>query len=547
MSSQKRFSIVVPVYNAEKYLKACIQSVVNQSIGFEENVELVLVNDGSPDNSHVICEDYAQRYPNNVVYIHQENAGVSAARNAGVNAASGQIIGFVDADDKISLKTLEMVNNYFRITLDTVDVAIIPVTNFGARDFPYYLNGKFDAGTRTLDLNDPEWNYVCVRVGQAFIRSEAAKAQAFDSSITFYEDTKYINEIACEKMRMGLVTGCEYYYRRYPQEADSATSITAGAESNPRLYLETPVKVILHFLERYENDQDTPLYFQYMALCEMRWRTFYTQNRTADFLSSAQYDEYEAINDRIFRHISNHAILTAGQYAPWQKLYLLNAKHKRDMLAECTIDDSQRISLDGEVLFDPANTQILIYGVTPKEGCVELQGYVHAIQHQAMEYFINANDKKIPLEYQRETLISSEYPLDHTPYGYKTFRMSIPLPEDKTTVTFGLEVAGVNVPLKTVSLSKRGDISNVIKPISFCDHYIVDRAGTRFTFVKSTPENVAAYKARQKAAAKPAAPAAKPAAPAAKPAAAAPKAEAPAGKEQPSLLQKLQNKLLSKK
>ncbi len=498
MNAQKRFSIVVPVYNAEKYLEACIKSVIKQSFGFEENAELVLVNDGSPDGCGAICQSYADRYPENIIYIDQQNAGVSAARNAGVAAATGEIIGFLDADDKISLKTLEMVDAYFRDAGDEADVAIIPVTNFGARDFPYYLNGKFQQGTRTLDLENPEWNHVCVRVGQAFIRSEAAKAQAFDPSITFYEDTKYINEIACKKMRMGLVTGCEYYYRRYPQEADSATSITAGAESNPRLYLETPVKVILHFLERYEGDQDTPLYFQYMALCEMRWRTFYTQGRTTDVLTPAQYEEYENINDRILRHVSDHAILTAGQYAPWQKLYLLSAKHKRDVLPECTVDAEKNITFGGEVLFAPANSQILLYGITPKAGEVELKGYVHALHCPGMTFYLCANGEKRPLEYAQETLCASDCPLDHEPYGYKTFCITLPLPEEKTEVTFALEVNGEAVPLKAVSLSKRGDISNVLEPVSICEHYIVERVGPRFTFIKATKENIAIYKAKQK-------------------------------------------------
>lgn len=88
-------SIIIPVYNAEAYLPRCIDSVQNQTL---HNWELLLVNDGSTDKSGAICDAYAAR-DSRIRVIHQENAGVSAARNAGLAAASGQYIGFVDADD----------------------------------------------------------------------------------------------------------------------------------------------------------------------------------------------------------------------------------------------------------------------------------------------------------------------------------------------------------------------------------------------------------------------------------------------------------------
>ncbi len=495
MESQKRFSIVIPVYKAELYLRQAIESIMKQSFGFDKNVELVLVNDGSPDGSGDICREYQEKYPENIVYIEQENAGVSAARNAGVAAASGEIIGFLDADDKLSLKTLAEVDQYFRIVLDSVDVAIIPVTNFGERDFPYYLNGKFDQGTRTLDLTDPCWNYPCVRVGQAFIRSEAAKAHQFDPSITFFEDTKYINEIILPKMRMGLVCGCEYYYRRYAAEADSGTSITAGGEKNKRLYLETPEKVILHFLERYENDQDTPLYLQYVALCEMRWRTFYVQTRTADVLTPEEFERYLSINRRILSHISDKAILTYEQYAPWQKLYLLNMKHQKDVLADCTLNEKGYIVFGNETVFMPSASKVLIYGIAPSKGAVELKGYIHAIQTDDVQYFISLNDRKIPLEYQPDDIPASDFELVNKPYGYKTFCMTLPLTEEDSTVRFGIDAGGAETLLSDVTLSKRGDISNVLRPVSILEHYIVIRKGNAIRFVEATDANVKRFKA----------------------------------------------------
>lgn len=88
-------SIIVPVYKVEKYLPKCIESLMNQTC---KDIEIILVDDGSPDNCGAICDKYAAK-DNRIVVIHQRNAGVSAARNAGLAVARGEFIGFVDPDD----------------------------------------------------------------------------------------------------------------------------------------------------------------------------------------------------------------------------------------------------------------------------------------------------------------------------------------------------------------------------------------------------------------------------------------------------------------
>ena len=93
--AEKLISVVVPVFNAEKYVNRCIDSILNQTY---ENLEVILVNDGSVDGSVKICEKW-QKLDNRVKLITQENAGVSAARNTGIENATGDYIAFVDNDD----------------------------------------------------------------------------------------------------------------------------------------------------------------------------------------------------------------------------------------------------------------------------------------------------------------------------------------------------------------------------------------------------------------------------------------------------------------
>ena len=95
---EKRYSVIVPIYNAEKTLRRCIESLVNQPF---DRYELILVNDGSTDGSDAICQDYATRY-SQIRYFQKENGGVSSSRNLGLEQAEGEYILFVDSDDYVS-------------------------------------------------------------------------------------------------------------------------------------------------------------------------------------------------------------------------------------------------------------------------------------------------------------------------------------------------------------------------------------------------------------------------------------------------------------
>ena len=96
-------SVIIPVYNVELYLESCIQSICKQSY---KNLEIILSDDGSTDHSGKICDKYASLDPR-IKVIHKENGGLSDARNAGIEVASGQYFMFVDSDDTISKNTIE--------------------------------------------------------------------------------------------------------------------------------------------------------------------------------------------------------------------------------------------------------------------------------------------------------------------------------------------------------------------------------------------------------------------------------------------------------
>jgi glycosyltransferase involved in cell wall biosynthesis len=99
-----KISVIVPIYNVEKYLGRCIDSIINQTY---TNLEIILVDDGSPDRCPYICEEYA-KLDHRIKVIHKKNGGLSSARNAGINIATGDYIGFVDSDDYIDVHMYEV-------------------------------------------------------------------------------------------------------------------------------------------------------------------------------------------------------------------------------------------------------------------------------------------------------------------------------------------------------------------------------------------------------------------------------------------------------
>lgn len=115
-SSKHLVSIVVPVYKVEKYLPRCIESIISQTYS---NFELILVDDGSPDNCPLICDEYAKKHKN-IIVIHKKNGGVSAARNSGIEIANGDSITFIDSDDFVHESFLKVL----KTTLDVHKVSI---------------------------------------------------------------------------------------------------------------------------------------------------------------------------------------------------------------------------------------------------------------------------------------------------------------------------------------------------------------------------------------------------------------------------------------
>lgn len=117
MASKSKVSVVIPIYNTGRHIDSCIYSVINQTY---TNLEIILIDDGSTDNTDTLCKDYA-RFDSRVHYYYKENGGVSSARNLGINKATGKYITFIDSDDVIAKETIDILVS----SISKADIALI--------------------------------------------------------------------------------------------------------------------------------------------------------------------------------------------------------------------------------------------------------------------------------------------------------------------------------------------------------------------------------------------------------------------------------------
>jgi len=196
-----KVSIIVPVYNTENYLKKCLDSLVNQTL---ENIEILIVNDGSTDNSQKIIDEYKELYSNKIKIFNKSNGGLSDARNFAIPHTTGEYIGFVDSDDYIELDMFEKMYALAKTkNLDLVEC------NF---NWEYPNKIKIDYGIDYLEKKD------FFLFGRVMVCNKLFKTSIIkDNNITFskslnYEDIEFFYNLIPYINNYSLINNSFYHY-----------------------------------------------------------------------------------------------------------------------------------------------------------------------------------------------------------------------------------------------------------------------------------------------------------------------------------------------
>ena len=277
------FSIVIAIYNTEKYLSEAIDSIINQTFDFRK-VQIILVNDGSTVNCKEICKDYVNKYPNNIFYLYQDNNGQASARNNGLRLCEGKYVNFLDSDDKLELNALEEVYFHFLKYGEEIDVISIPRYLFGAVDGPMNYHHRFNKN-RVVDINE-EYDFPQVSISAAFIRKSAI-SENFDERVIISEDSLLINSIILKKCKFGVVGSTKYLYRkRYEHNSTIDSKKIKKEYFNPRMkfYFKKLINISI------ELHGVVLKYIQVVLMYDLQW--LFIQNTEYGVLSENDANEF---------------------------------------------------------------------------------------------------------------------------------------------------------------------------------------------------------------------------------------------------------------
>ena len=195
-----KVSVIVPVYNVEDYLEKCLDSLVNQTL---KDIEIIVVNDGSPDNSQKIIDKYEKKYKSIKSY-KKENGGLSDARNYGVKKAGGKYISFVDSDDYIAPNMLEIMYNH--AINNKLDIVVCDTINVYP-DKEQYLISNYHYSENNVKNYLVSPPMACIRLYNKILFNNIS----FKKGI-YYEDLELTPKLVNQTTKIGFINEGLYYY-----------------------------------------------------------------------------------------------------------------------------------------------------------------------------------------------------------------------------------------------------------------------------------------------------------------------------------------------
>jgi len=354
-------SIIVPAYNASLYLDRCLSSILNQSID-KNDMEIILVDDGSIDDTWKLCCRYANEY-HNISAFTKNNGGVSSARNYGMSKARGRYLMFVDSDDTLHIETVRSVTTFMSEYENEVDLVTYKEN--------YYKNGviqqshyRYDFLTETGVYDLAKFPYIAQTRINICIKNFGNTIQ-FDEKLSFQEDQLFCSSVISNKMKIGFVKDGEYQYQLGFDE-----NLVSLQFSSVKLF--EPCTALFEFIfSSYKGS--VPSYFQALFVSDLSWKL------RSNVLFPYHYSEVE-FNRAICRlqsmlkRIDAEIILNFPKMDNFHKHFWLSMKDKTSV--EPILTSHIKLTLNGNIIYRREAMEIIFSRFDIRKGRIDVIGWV---------------------------------------------------------------------------------------------------------------------------------------------------------------------------
>lgn len=427
-------SVVIPIYNQENSINACLDSLRAQSFRFDK-IEVILVNDGSSDKSASICCQYVADYEN-VKYLYEENKGVSAARNLGIKNATGKYIFFLDVDDILEQGTIKKVTRFFNRVYNEVDLVTYPIeTVYRGEVLPQHFRYKYLKKSSIYDLRKEAF------IGQTtmniVVKNKFEDNVFFDENQTFSEDQKYCCDVLSDNLKMGYCSKGKYIYNR---SENSASGKLAGS----CFVFEQCLSFFEELFLKYDS---VPLAFQGLFVNDIYWKILCNMFFPYHY-DDEMYDNAIARVKVLLKKCDPYVILSHPNFDFFEKFYLMRLKDENSITP--VIENNEFNLYSGNVLVCRENSlEMVVTKLTVIDGEIRVDGFLKSVFFQFsgddIKLFVKENDNN---EMEVELFPSSHnYYLSHE-QTQNFFAMKYRKPAtDISTLKFRVEINGNSFPV----------------------------------------------------------------------------------------------------
>lgn len=440
-------SVVIAVYNTHEFLADMIESIIVQKTGklnrylkmksessgravvYDEMMELILVDDGSTDGSGIICDKYAEKY-NWIKVLHKTNEGVSAARNAGIELASGKYITFPDSDDKLSDNCFQDCLSFFEEHEKEVALVTYPLRFFDGQTGEHWTTYRFAEGTRIIDMQE-EWDKPqYITAASLFKTADLKHKILYDRNLINGEDIKLVHEVMFgQQAKIGLISECTYWYRRRSTGNLSAVQQSKFTEKYYIPYLTD----MLGWMMRTSKEAygKVPKYVQYAVMGQLQWRlkSDGDGSQAREIIGEEGFEEYRRLIKEMISQIDMDVILTQ-KCLDREHLFYAASVHTNGVFSRVYEEDNLIYYFENKRCTDLASCYVKLEFMKIENHFLYLEG-VFANLEPEVKNWIQIGSRRYELQYYERSDVGVRI-LDEMALYANAFHITIPLEELKS-------------------------------------------------------------------------------------------------------------------